>query len=124
MSTVHDQMDAYTALRIEFVKAFFTSPDTPIHTPGHPFKTQPVCRVIADQMVLDEGFRRTFIPLLRLVVLCAEGQNPTLRAIAHAWLNERAKEHATYHQDDQVQAELDGIGTESALPTYIIGSAL
>jgi len=92
---------AYRELRAEFVTALFADPATPIRTPGFVPSTQTALDVVADQ--LGDARGGVLESLIRLVITCAEGEDPTTRLPAAALIARMAHTHADYHAHDEAR---------------------
>lgn len=90
---------AYRELRAEFVTGLFDNTLQPIRTPAFRDKRMRLVDVVADMCGAADELR-IFESMLRLVVSCAEGEEPATRLPAQALIARLAHTYASYHADD------------------------
>jgi hypothetical protein len=90
---------AYCALRAEFVTALFANVLTTLPTPAYIPAHQAALDVVADLIDADRG--GLLDSMLRLVITCAQGEDPATRLPATALLARMAHAYADAHAHDQ-----------------------
>lgn len=96
---------AYQELRCEFVTALFANTLTEIQTPGFSDGSMRALEVVGDLISSREGAVSVLDSMLRLVTVCAEGEDPATRLPAQALIARMAHHHATYHAGDLADSE-------------------
>jgi hypothetical protein len=94
---------AYRELRAEFVTALFADPATVLRTPAFVPDRRSALEVVADQLSGDQG--GVLEALIRLVTVCAEGEDPRTRLPAAALIARMAHAHADLHAYDEANNE-------------------
>jgi hypothetical protein len=96
---------AYRELRAQFVTALFSDITTELPTAAFRPKSNTCAAVVLDQ--LDDSAGGVLECLTRLVVACAQGEDPATRLPASALIERMAHAYADTHAADQAIADAE-----------------